>query len=44
LDFGRILPAEKGREAWLHYAPINDIERAKYAALPARPLQLKILS
>ena len=35
MDFGRILPAEKGREAWLRYAPITDTERAKYAALPA---------
>jgi alpha-glucuronidase len=30
-----LLYAETGHEAWLHYAPLKSVARAKYASLPA---------
>jgi alpha-glucuronidase len=34
LMLSMMLHAETGREAWLRYAPLNEVARAKYASLP----------
>lgn len=40
LCFPAVLGAETGAEAWLRYAPLADVERAKYASLPGSVVRL----